>query len=76
MQGEIVHDEVGVARRGERLQPIQKVQPGGGIAGGGGLDEHRTGPVRKRTKRPAIAVARVVGTEMRTMRSALQLGPG
>ncbi len=65
MQREIVHDQIGLqiglAWRGEGLQTVEEVQPGGGIATGSRLYQDRTRSVSQRPEGPAVAVTGVAG---------------
>ncbi len=60
VQRQAVDDEVDLTRGDERFQPIQEVEPGGGVARGRRLEEDRPGAVVERPVGPAVAVAGVV----------------
>src|SRR5262249_34689914 len=67
MQWQGIYNQVGIPRRGEDLKAIEEVEPGGGVAGRGGVQEDCTASMLQRPERPAVAVAGIVGSEMRSV---------
>jgi hypothetical protein len=68
VQRQGIGDEIGLAWRGEALQPVEKAQPGGRVTGSGSREVDGASPLRERAKRPAIALTRITGREVRAMR--------
>ena len=76
VERERINDEIRLARWGEALQSVQKVQPGGGIARAGSLDADCAEAMRQRAKRPAGALALIAGMKMGTMGVIAPTGAG
>src|SRR5207248_3095492 len=73
VQRQPVQDQVGVPDGEELVEAIQEPQPGGGIAPGGGLQQHPTCAMRQGAVGPQVAVAAVVRPEVGAVAG---VGPG